>query len=42
MLGYCIGCGVPLTEGEMCSYGDLCDSCYEQLEEEALEEIREQ
>jgi len=40
-IGYCEGCGEPLTEGEMCSYEDLCHSCYERLEIEALEEDEE-
>ena len=38
-LGYCLECGQPLTEFDMCSYGDTCMSCYERLEEEAEEEI---
>ena len=33
-LGNCASCGQPLAEFEMCSYGDICDSCHNKEEEE--------
>jgi len=28
-MSYCENCGEPLSEFEMCSYGDLCIFCHE-------------
>lgn len=32
MSGYCMECGEPLSEFELCSYGDLCILCHEREE----------
>ena len=33
-MSYCISCGEPLSEFELCSYGDMCMTCYDELEED--------